>query len=65
MTRRLLAFDLDDTLAVTKSPISDTVAELLGCALTNYDLCVISGGAFPQFKSQVVDRLGVSETYLK
>jgi phosphomannomutase len=65
LTRRLLAFDLDDTLAVTKSPISDIVAELLGRALTSYDVCVISGGAFPQFKSQVVDRLGVSETYLK
>lgn len=64
MARRLLAFDLDDTLAVTKSPISDAVAGLLGCALAIYDVCVISGGAFAQFKTQVIDRLHVSDREL-
>jgi phosphomannomutase len=59
--RRLLAFDLDDTLAVTKSPISEQMSQLLGRALAAYDVCIISGGAFPQFKSQVIDRLPVDE----
>jgi phosphomannomutase len=60
MQRRVLAFDLDDTLAVTKSPISDSIAALLGRALDQYEVCVISGGAFPQFQKQVIDRLTVA-----
>lgn len=57
MIKKVIAFDLDDTLAVTKSPISDRMSELLGKLLRKYDVCVISGGAFTQFKIQVVDRL--------
>lgn len=57
MKRSLIAFDLDDTLAVTKSPISDRMAELLARLLEKYDVCVISGGKFEQFKTQVIDRL--------
>lgn len=57
MLRRMLAFDLDDTLAVTKSPITESMAELLGRLLDVCAVCVISGGAFEQFKTQVVDRL--------
>jgi len=59
MKRRVIAFDLDDTLAVTKSPISDRMSELLGKLLEQYDVCVISGGRFEQFHLQVIDRLDV------
>jgi phosphomannomutase len=57
MTKKLIAFDLDDTLAVTKSPISDQIGELFTRLLDHYDVCIISGGKFEQFKIQVVDRL--------
>ncbi len=57
MIKKLIAFDLDDTLAITKSPISDRMGEILVKLLQKYDVCVISGGAFEQFKIQVVDRL--------
>jgi len=60
MTKKVIAFDLDDTLAITKSPISDRMGELLARLLEKYDVCVISGGAFSQFKIQVVDRLKAS-----
>ncbi len=60
MTKKVIAFDLDDTLAITKSPISDRMSELLTRLLAKYDVCVISGGAFSQFKIQVVDRLEAS-----
>ena len=60
MKRRVIAFDLDDTLAVTKSPISDRMSELLSKFVEKYDICVISGGKFEQFKLQVVDRLDVA-----
>lgn len=57
MTYRIAAFDLDDTLAVTKSPISDSMAGLLARLLSRYEVCIISGGQLGQFTRQVVDRL--------
>lgn len=57
MPKKVIAFDLDDTLAVTKSPISDRMSEILIDILDHYDVCIISGGKFEQFKKQVVDRL--------
>lgn len=57
MTKKLIAFDLDDTLAVTKSPISDRMGELLVKLMDNYDVCIISGGKFELFQTQVVERL--------
>ncbi len=58
--KKVLAFDLDDTLAVTKSPISDQMNEVLGRILEHFDVCIISGGRFEQFKTQVIDRLHVN-----
>ncbi len=55
--KKVIAFDLDDTLAITKSPISDEMGQLLIELLNTYDVCIISGGKFEQFKRQVVDRL--------
>jgi phosphomannomutase len=55
--KKLLAFDLDDTLAITKSPISDQMAETLAKVLDHFDVCVISGGRFEQFRIQIIDRL--------
>lgn len=57
MAKKVISFDLDDTLAVTKSPISDRMSELLGRLLEKYDVCIISGGKFEQFEKQVVNRL--------
>lgn len=59
MSKKVIAFDLDDTLAITKSPITDEMSEILGRVLELYDVCVISGGNFEQFKKQVVDRLEI------
>jgi HAD superfamily hydrolase (TIGR01484 family) len=57
MAKKLIAFDLDDTLAVTKTPITDRMGELLVRLLDTYDVCVISGGRFEQFKIQIIDRI--------
>ncbi|MDB5167360.1 MAG: family hydrolase [Candidatus Saccharibacteria bacterium] len=64
MTKKLIAFDLDDTLAITKSPISDRMSELFTKLLDNYHLCVISGGKIEQFHVQVVDRLDATDEQL-
>lgn len=55
--KKVLAFDLDDTLAITKSPMSDRMSELLVELLPEFELCIISGGRFEQFQVQVIDRL--------
>lgn len=59
MRRRLIGFDLDGTLAVTKSPIPDLIAVRLTDLLALVDVCVVSGGDFAQFQKQLVDRLNV------
>lgn len=55
---RLVAFDLDDTLAPSKSPLDPTMATLLVELLDVAEVCIISGGHFPQFQSQVLTNLG-------
>ncbi|WP_200215271.1 HAD-IIB family hydrolase [Micromonospora coerulea] len=58
---RVVAFDLDDTLAVSKSQIDRRMAELLGHLLTEVDVLIISGGRFEQFTSQVLAHLDLTE----
>lgn len=62
--KKIIAFDLDDTLAVTKSPISDRMAEILTRLLEKYQVCIISGGKFEQFVKQVINRLDVAPELL-
>lgn len=57
--RKIIAFDLDNTLAESKSQISDEMATLLGQLLERYDVCIISGGRFEQFQKQVISQLAV------
>ncbi len=52
---KLIAFDLDQTLSVSKSPIDSEMAILLGKLLQKKKVSVISGGNFPQFETQVVN----------
>lgn len=62
--KKIIAFDLDDTLAVTKSPISDRMAGILARLLEKYQICIISGGKFEQFTKQVVNRLNLAPELL-
>jgi len=54
---RLVAFDLDDTLAPSKQPIPAVIGDLLVRLAERVEVAVISGGQLAQFKTQVVDRL--------
>lgn len=65
MSKKLIAFDLDDTLAVTKSPVSDRMSELIVKLLDKYEVCIISGGKYEQFKIQVIDRLESNHLQLR
>ena len=57
LTLRVVAFDLDDTLTVSKSKIDPGMAELLDRLLARLDVCIISGGRFEQFETQVLQYL--------
>jgi phosphomannomutase len=54
---RVVAFDLDDTLTVSKSKIEEPMARLLDQLLGRLEVCIISGGRFEQFDSQVLQYL--------
>lgn len=62
--KKIIAFDLDDTLSITKSPISDKMSSLLTELLEKYDVCVISGGTLTQFRKQVIDPLEAHSRHL-
>lgn len=53
----LVAFDLDDTLAPSKTRLPERMAATLARLLDRTSVCVISGGQFGQFRSQVVEAL--------
>jgi HAD superfamily hydrolase (TIGR01484 family) len=57
----LIAFDLDDTLAPSKSPVDPLMARLLVQLLEVVEVCIISGGQFQQFQKQVIDELPVDD----
>jgi len=55
--KTLVVFDLDGTLAASKTPIDAEMAALLGALLMIVKVAVISGGDWPQFATQLLDRL--------
>jgi phosphomannomutase len=58
---RVVAFDLDDTLAVSKSQIDPRMAKLLADLLAKVEVCIISGGRFEQFSRQVLEHVELDE----
>ena len=55
--KELIVFDLDGTLAESKSAIDAEMATLLGSLLGIVKVAVISGGAWRQFENQVLAQL--------
>jgi phosphomannomutase len=55
--KTFLAFDIDDTIAVTKSPISKRMAELFDKLLGEFQICVISEGKFDVHVMQIIDEM--------
>lgn len=55
--KKLIVFDLDGTLAPSKSHISEEISTLLGTLLRVSKVAVISGGNWPQFEKQLLSKL--------
>ncbi|MEO8692209.1 MAG: HAD-IIB family hydrolase [Acidimicrobiales bacterium] len=63
--KRLVVFDLDGTLADSKSAIDSEMASLLAGLLAVVRVAVISGGGWPQFQEQLLSPLGSSESWAR
>lgn len=55
--KKVLVFDIDQTLNIAKTPIPDEIADLLKKCLHHFEICPISGQKFDQFLIQIVNRL--------
>lgn len=62
--KKLIAFDLDGTLAPSKSFLPDEMAEVFATLLDHFQVCVISGGKFGQFETQLLNDLQASREQL-
>jgi hypothetical protein len=55
--KKLIVFDLDGTLAVSKASLDAEMATLLDALLRVVKVAVISGGGWPQFETQLLSQL--------
>ncbi len=55
--KEIIIFDLDKTLAKSKSEIDEEMATLLGSLLEFKKIAVISGGAYPQIEKLLLSKL--------
>lgn len=58
--KKVLAFDVDQTVNVAKTPIPPEMAEVLRRCLDHFEICPISGQKFEQFLVQIVDPLVIA-----
>lgn len=63
---KVIVFDLDGTLAVSKTPMSSEMSTSVIELLEKYTVCVISGGSFLQFEKQILSQLkGIEDSLLQ
>jgi phosphomannomutase len=65
MKKKVIAFDLDGTLAPSKSALPDAMGAEISELLSHKQVCVISGGKFGQFEKQLLSNLKVEKELLK
>ena len=65
MVKKLIVFDLDGTLAPSKSSLDPEMASLLHDLLSVARVAIISGGAWLQFEKQVLSHLPQDERLTK
>ena len=63
--KKLIVFDLDGTLAKSKSAIDSEMAMLLKNLLDLFQVAIISGGDWPQFQKQVLSQLPEKSKLIK
>lgn len=63
--KKIIAFDLDGTLAPSKTALPDAMGAQMSQLLEHKIVCVISGGKFAQFEKQFLYNLKVEPELLK
>ena len=63
--KKAIVCDLDGTLAISKSPLSMEMAEVIEKLIPKYIFAVISGGAFAQFEKQFISQLHFDTSFFK
>lgn len=63
--KQVIAFDLDGTLAPSKSTLPDRMGLALNQLLDHFQVCVISGGKFGQFETQLLNGLEAAPAKLE
>jgi phosphomannomutase len=61
VVKKLIVFDLDGTLAKSKSPVDAEMSALMHALLDTVQVAVISGGDWPQFEKQLLSNLPQDE----
>jgi phosphomannomutase len=61
---RAVVFDLDDTLAPSKSTMDPAMSRAFADLLDRVPVCIISGGRFEQFEAQALDGFQASDASL-
>ncbi|MDB5032278.1 HAD-IIB family hydrolase [Mucilaginibacter sp.] len=59
--KKLIVFDLDGTLAESKSAIDDEMVKILNALISVTRVAIISGGDWPQFEKQVLSYLAIDK----
>lgn len=57
MKKRLITFDVDDTLVKSKNPLTDEMRDLLAQLLTKYEVAIISGSRYELFQVNIIQPL--------
>jgi hypothetical protein len=65
MTKKLIAFDLDGTLAPSKSHFHERMVNMFDRLLEKYHVCVISGGKYELFQRQFLTQITKDQDCLK
>jgi len=65
MQKKLIVFDLDGTLAKSKSPMEEEMSILLGKLLETHSVAVMSGGSYSQYQKQFLASLNCKKELLK
>lgn len=55
--KKVIAFDVDDTLVKSKNPLTDEMRDLLIELLKKYEVCIISGSRFEIFEDNIINPL--------
>ncbi|NCU37467.1 HAD-IIB family hydrolase [Candidatus Saccharibacteria bacterium] len=55
--KKVIAFDVDDTLVKSKNPLTAEMRDLIADLLKNYEVAIISGSRFEVFVENIIDPL--------